>query len=308
METPAVSMDELGKTVNTGDNDDNSDRGSTTAKGKGKAEGSGASVASTTNIVTMDTKGRGTGDKTAQRVVPTWYGQRCVLSGLIQPQGAHIVPVQDELVVRGREVTNIVPLCPDGHLLWDRYCFALRPITHPDPHRMYVQIVWLTDVDTDGGLVASRWNHDVGGSIVDFRRGQPRYSSDGSRGNDGNWYPPIRHGDVYELTTADPVAQPLPSFRLLEIQFAVHKLISGMCAAGAVRTIFGGDPPDDTSPPVPAGLQLPPMWRAALDAAVDAGVLNTAASDRWEKAVIQHHYRLLDSQGDGDDSEGSIIA
>lgn len=161
---------------------------------------------------TSETKarGRGAADKNAQAVVPTWYKGRCILSGLIKAQGAHIVPVRDvkirnpsaywnmlscfwplpalkELVIKGREVTNTLPLCPDAHALWDQYHFAIRPIEDPSDHqhRIYIQMVWLKDLDTEGGLMSGAWDHDGSSSIADFRR----------RGN--GMYPPVKHGDVY---------------------------------------------------------------------------------------------------------------
>lgn len=99
----------------------------------------------------------------------------------------------DELVVRGREATIILPLSPDAHALWDKYAFALCPIEHPtDPqHRLFLQMVWLTDLHIERGLVTGDWDNAGRGGIVDLRRGR-----------DG-LFPAIRHGDVYELVTSD---------------------------------------------------------------------------------------------------------
>ena len=41
-----------------------------------------------------NTKGRSNEYKNVQKKVPTWYNKCCVLSGMMDPQGAHIVPIR----------------------------------------------------------------------------------------------------------------------------------------------------------------------------------------------------------------------
>ncbi|OAA54582.1 hypothetical protein SPI_08828 [Niveomyces insectorum RCEF 264] len=252
------------------------------------------------------THGRPAADAKAQIEVPKWYNERCILSGLIKPHGAHIVPVRitkdadvseiwkilgcfwplpaiDGIMVEGREETNILPLCPDAHGLWDRFTFAIRPIEHPtDPqHRIYIQMVWLKDLDSDGGLITGNWDHSRSGSIADFRRGQ-----------DG-MYPAIKHGDVYELVTQDPEERPLPSLRLLQMQYGAHKLLAGIRAAGALKAIFSDDPPDDQGP-VPFNVSVPREWKSLLEAAVDAGILNDKAAQCWGRAFVREEINRME--------------
>lgn len=268
-------------------------------KGKGK------------NPVTT-TRGRSTADKNAQKLVPTWYKGRCILSNFIEPQGAHIVPVRplnvqkpsffwdavqcfwplpdiEDLVVGGREVTNILPMSPDAHVLWDKYAFAIRPIEDPsDPqHKMYIQMVWMKDLDTEGGLVSGDWDHDGCGTIVDFRR------------SENGTYPPVKHGDVYEIVTADPNSRPLPSLRLLQIQYGIHKIFAGMRAAGALKILFSDDPPDDPGP-LPSNISVPIEWESLLEAAVKAGVLDVTAASRWGKAIAIFDYYSLPREPESD--------
>ncbi len=109
---------------------------------------------------------------------------------MIHAQGAHIVPTRtanqlgtdgeervksisrilrhfwpldkfNDIATKGREKRNILPLGPDAYSLWDRYTFAIRPVQHLEDsqRRMYIQRVWLKDLDIDGGLVTGDWDH-----------------------------------------------------------------------------------------------------------------------------------------------------
>ncbi|KAF4125704.1 hypothetical protein GMORB2_0948 [Geosmithia morbida] len=187
---------------------------------------------------------RSPADLSAQRHVPTWYGSRCVLSGLIKPEGAHIVPA--------RTVRDT-----DMDVIW-----VLLKTFWPLPQLEGLGMVWLRNLDIEGGLEAGSWDHRALGSIADFRRGSISESQ----------YPVVHHGDVYLLTTIDCETHPLPSLRLLPIQYAAHKITAGIRAAGALRVIFSDIPPDD---PGPAGydVDVPDEWQSLIEASVDAGVL-----------------------------------
>ncbi|KAK3364290.1 hypothetical protein B0T25DRAFT_60886 [Lasiosphaeria hispida] len=111
--------------------------------------------------------------------------------------------------IYSREMENILPLRVDTHQLLDRHHFTLRPIKHEDDpsHRIYIQMVWLNALDTEGGgLSWGNWNHGEPGTIVDGRR----ISSDPYA------FVNVKHGDVYNPETErgscsviDPNAVPL---------------------------------------------------------------------------------------------------
>lgn len=231
----------------------------------------------------------------------------CVLTGESGAQGAHILPVRvtrggerqlldvwdslrcfwplpalQELAVRGQEATNILPLSPSAHARWDRFEFALRPVAHPtDPTRhLYLQMVWLGRVGQKepGGLSTL---NDEPANDAD---GRPRMADVRGRC--------VEHGDVFELVSSDPAAFPLPSFRMLEIQHAVHKLMAGMRAAATLRFIFGGDPPPDEGP-VPEAVPAPRLWSELLDLAVDEGIVDADAARRWNQAFQWRQYHRL---------------
>lgn len=248
---------------------------------------------------TKETKGRSGADKKAQHEVPQWYGKACILCGFSHPQGAHIVPVrtiknlgletlwyslrifwplptisQGELDTNGREATNILPLCPNAHWLWDCYDFALRPIEDQDPEKrrkfMYLQMLWLKPQGTTA----------ITDTLSDFRRVR------------AGPHPGIKHGDIYQLTTTDPTTRPLPNFRLLEIQLGAHKILAGIRAAAAAGDIFQGNPPDDDGPAIPSDRHLPTKWQVALDAAVEYGALDDATAERWRTVLLRDVNRV----------------
>ncbi|KAK0726865.1 hypothetical protein B0T26DRAFT_106229 [Lasiosphaeria miniovina] len=161
--------------------------------------------------------------------MPSISGRRWVCFGFFKDV--------DKLDIKGQEVRNILPLDRGVHIFWDRHRFALRPVEHPtDPeHRIYFQVVWLKDLDKSGGLIKGAWDHCGSGSIVDFRRGS----------DDERMFSCLEHGDVYELSTADPVRCQLPSIQFLQIRYAVQKIIAGPMAASALKDIFSGEPPED---------------------------------------------------------------
>ncbi len=258
-------------------------------------------------------------DKTAQKSIPFWYGRKCVLSGGDDVvEGAHIVPVRtksaglvsiwesltrlwplpdmagqaDEMAGitnHGNEHLNVLPLNPTAHALWDKYRFALRPIADPEQpdHRLYLQMVWLS-----GGH--QQQEQQQWGSIVDFRRPQRR-GDDGDKDDQYPHFPPVCHGDVLQLATPDPATRPLPNMRLLQMQYGAHRLLSGMRSAGALSTIFSGNPPqdgDDDGDDDLGSLEhlpVPPEWESLLGDAVETGVLSQAASRLWARAFVREY-------------------
>ncbi|KAK0701668.1 hypothetical protein B0T26DRAFT_876989 [Lasiosphaeria miniovina] len=138
---------------------------------------------------------------------------------------------------------------------------------------------WET-LDKFGGLIKGAWDHCGSGTIVDFRRGS----------DDKLMFPRLEHGDVYELSTADPVRCPLPSIQFLQIRYAVQKIIAGPMAAGALKDIFSGEPPEDGPGPARHEEPLAGDWEVLLEAAVEAEVLTGDAAGRWARSFQDAAY------------------
>lgn len=266
-------------------------------------------LANSTRPPSTTAAGRSAGDRRAQREVPEWYRDRCLLSGTAGPHGAHIVPVRSTTPGRAqsmwtllrrfwsgtmvgqvdyetKELTNVVPMGPGAHSYWDSYRFALRPIRHPtEPQRhLYIQMVKLHDVFEEGNLVRGPTDQDHvrTSAIHDCRRGDKLSS------------PIIQHGDVFLLTTPDPVSRPLPSVDMLEIQYSAHKILGGLKAGGALRTIFEGDPPDDPGEGYDE-IEINPIWQFLIQEAEDQAILSAREAQIWTRscAALDGFWRSL---------------
>ncbi|KAK0727953.1 hypothetical protein B0T26DRAFT_748236 [Lasiosphaeria miniovina] len=200
--------------------------------------------------------------------VPKWYGRSCILSGSTPVDGAYIVDVR----ASGMNAFHFWETLSMFWPLKSTDKLDIKGQEHPiDPeHRIYLQVVWLKDLDKFNGLIKGAWDHRGSGSIVDFRRGS----------DDGRMFPRLEHGDVYELSTPDPVRCPLPSIQFLQIRYAVQKIIAGIMAAGALKDIFGGEPSEDGLGPARHEELLPGDWEVLLEEAVEAEALTRDAAER----------------------------
>jgi hypothetical protein len=266
--------------------------------------------------------GRTAQDLAAQKTVKKWYGKRCVLTGCTSPHGAHIVPVhatadrdrleefwetlqifwplddvnelKTELNDKGHEFWNILPLGPNAHQMWDRMELAIRPIQHskhPKTH-MFIQFVWLTGYTLKRGLNTNNPNWKCFGGLVDFRRQEQ--TSEGKV-----CFSPLMTGDVFEIVTKDSKAHSLPSFRFLNLQYHLHRVMRSIRAASALRIIFRDNPPD-IDPLTSGEMTVPGDWAQLLECAVEEGVLDSLAAAKWARAfairALKDHKRRLESR------------
>ncbi|OIW23246.1 hypothetical protein CONLIGDRAFT_141810 [Coniochaeta ligniaria NRRL 30616] len=255
-------------------------------------------------------------DKHAQEVVPKWYGSRCLLTHKLLVDGAHTLAVgiqkqnldefwkalnqfwppemvsawieslrQEKMALR-----NVIPLSPEAHRRWDRHYFALRPVRcEDDPERvMYVQICFANTIDTmtgqrndtaDRNYIDIQGKRDVGG-LCDWRSIHQCNEALGPQVR------AIQTGDIFRLTTTDPDKRPLPSYRLLEIQYALHKVLGSLKAAAAEKVLFRRDPPDVD--PVPRGSHLikETLLSYLLDHAEDSLAVSQEQADKWRGAIV----------------------
>jgi hypothetical protein len=127
-------------------------------------------------------------------------------------------------------VYNLITLSTNAHIYWNRGAFALKPISMDnDNTTLKVQFFWqkkqnntqaamslLTTPFSTKDLDQNEGAFDYGNvRLTDIRGPQPRY---------------IKSGDFFELQTNDAIARPLPSFKLLEMQWFLQRLV-GMAGA-----------------------------------------------------------------------------
>ena len=123
---------------------------------------------------------------------------------------------------------NLFCLSPKAHAYWERAYFALKSIRiSDDKKRLDVQFFWLSsnlhvpEIDIlqapslsapeSGPNLARLFNHET--NII------------------------IKSGDKFSLKTDDPVLQPLPEFRLLEMQWFLHR-VTALSGAAEPRDDF----------------------------------------------------------------------
>ncbi|OCK79258.1 hypothetical protein K432DRAFT_270588, partial [Lepidopterella palustris CBS 459.81] len=130
---------------------------------------------------------------------------------------------------------NLICLCPSAHRYWEKAYFALKPIRiSDDKRRLDIQFFWLP-----------LYNHASQVRILQ----RPSLPSGLDRGpyftKLWNVYTEkkICSGDEIFLETDDPVARPLPDFRLLEMQWFLHR-VTAISGAAEPQDDFRGDDSD----------------------------------------------------------------
>jgi hypothetical protein len=142
------------------------------------------------------------------------------------------IKLQEELETN--DVGNILPLSPSAHRMWDDHHFALRPIKDkqsPDTI-IYLQFDFELALNPQTGkrMKSPLWNR------------APLAHSYGVEGSECELHA-LRHGDVLKFETSDPINCPLPSFSLLQLQYALHRLVASFNAGGGLHNLFRGPPP-----------------------------------------------------------------
>jgi hypothetical protein len=122
------------------------------------------------------------------------------------------------------EVYNLISLAPTVHAIWGRGLFALKPISESDDKKTLI--------------VQFFWQEKQKGPLPKMSLTTTPISTQGLEQTAGVWLfdknkKQIRSGDCFELQTDDPIQKPLPSFELLELQWALHR-IQGMAGAADV--------------------------------------------------------------------------
>jgi hypothetical protein len=140
----------------------------------------------------------------------------------------------DGLEERGLETPrNLITFAAQVHKLWNKGVFALKPISiSEDNTTLTIQFFWQTkqpvvrstiNLTSIPSSTSNLDKSDLGSYLTDYR------SSD---------RPLIKSGDFFELKTDDPEARPLPSMKLLEMQWFLQRVM-GM--AGAADELEDGD-------------------------------------------------------------------
>ncbi|OCK86096.1 hypothetical protein K432DRAFT_421279 [Lepidopterella palustris CBS 459.81] len=154
---------------------------------------------------------------------------------------------------------NLICLCPNAHRYWEKAYFALKPIRlSNDKKRLDVQFFWLPPR-----------HHVYQVGILQ----RPSLPSALDRGPNKTMLfnldtcKKICSGDEISLETDDPVSRPLPDFRVLEMQWYLHRVTAMSGAAEAQDDFCGGDDSDDD-----LALPLQNRWNLYTEDEWDMGI------------------------------------
>lgn len=146
-------------------------------------------------------------------------------------------------------VDNRITLSRIAHVQWNRGAFALKPISISDENTtLKVQFFWQKkqpDIQATMSLLTMPLSTaDLNQNVGAFDSGQTRlFDKEGK---------PIKSGDIYDLKTDDPINRPLPSFKLLELQWFLVRVV-GMAGAAFPYEPSSGDDSDKDIPSLDLG-------------------------------------------------------
>lgn len=142
------------------------------------------------------------------------------------------------------KVDNRITLSKIAHVQWNRGAFALKPISISDENTILkVQFFWQKkqpDIQATISLLTIPLStEDLNQNEGAFDYGQTRlFDREGKH---------IISGDIFELKTDDPIKKPLPSFKLLELQWFLMRVI-GMAGAAFPYEPSSRDDSDEDVP------------------------------------------------------------
>ena len=138
--------------------------------------------------------------------------------------------------VSGTEVVfNLMCLCPNAHKYHERAYFALKPKEiSSDKKSLKVEFYWLPRCDHSNQVNILRTP-----SIPEHLDGKTRRIGLWNVETDQR----IRSGDIIYFETNDPENLPLPDFRLLEMQWILHR-VSALSGAAELSDNFDDDSDD----------------------------------------------------------------
>jgi hypothetical protein len=127
---------------------------------------------------------------------------------------------------------NLITLSPTVHAAWQQALFALKPLElSNDKKRLTLQFFWLP-------------KNNITNDVDVLRRPDPMASLEGVDGFflfDFRTNRRISSGHIITMETDDPIAKPLPSFKLLEMQWILQRFMSMSGAAEPVEIPYEDD-------------------------------------------------------------------
>jgi hypothetical protein len=138
------------------------------------------------------------------------------------PRGIHEMGIE--------RVYNLITLSLGAHRCWNRGAFALKPISMYDNNTtLKVQFFWQKkkkDTQATMSLLTTPF------STEDLDHNEGAFDTSESVLFDIRRKKVIKSGEFFELKTDDAIERPLPSFKLLEMQWFLQRVVGMAGAAG----------------------------------------------------------------------------
>jgi HNH endonuclease len=140
----------------------------------------------------------------------------------------------------GEIVHNLITLSKGTHIYWNRGAFALKPISICDNNTtLKVQFFWQKKQNNTQAamslLTIPLSTEDLDYNEGAFDNGDTKLYYEDKR---------IKSGQIFELKTDDSIKKPLPSFKLLELQWFLTRVV-GMAGAAFPYEAGWGHGSDD---------------------------------------------------------------
>ncbi|GLA43955.1 hypothetical protein AnigIFM63309_002214 [Aspergillus niger] len=133
--------------------------------------------------------------------------------------------------------SNLMALWSSVHGLWERACFALKPLDiSDDREKLRVEFFWLSVPSVYPERVEIRTPPSTS-CLID-------HGPHNTRLWNCETLAPIRSGDVLTFTTRDPDRMPLPSVDILWMQWSMTRALA-LSGAGEAREDFDSDSDDE---------------------------------------------------------------
>src|ERR1700709_2011546 len=138
-------------------------------------------------------------------------------------------------------VDNRITLSKIAHVQWNRGAFALKPISISDENTtLKVQFFWQKkqpDIQATMSLLTIPLStEDLNQNKGAFDDPARLFDKEGKQ---------VKSGQIFELKTTDPIQKPLPSFTLLELQWALVRVIGMAGAAFPFEVTYRDDSDED---------------------------------------------------------------
>jgi hypothetical protein len=145
-------------------------------------------------------------------------------------------------------VYNLITLSDEVHDVWNQGAFALKPISlSEDKTTLTVQFFWQKKLAGTPAMVplSTRPESTEGLNEIEDKHGYGTIWLATKIGS--QMVRAIKSGDFFDFKTDDPVVKPLPSIKLLEMQWFLQRVAGMAGAAGPYEPDCGEDSDDDIS-------------------------------------------------------------